>query len=121
MAQGPVQGLDHQSGIHMVIQHPADDTAAEQVDQDRQIPQASTGADVGDVSGPAAVGSRGLELLLEHVLHHSGSPTAGLVAGPERLAAPGPELGSLHEPGDAMAADVMPQDEVVWLFWTAPE
>jgi hypothetical protein len=38
MAKSPVQGLDHQSGIHARMQLPADDTAAVQVDPDGQIP-----------------------------------------------------------------------------------
>jgi len=73
MAEGPIEGLDHQSGIHPVIELPADDTAAEQIDPDGQVPPAGCGADVGDVARPAAVRRRGLEVLLQQVLHHSSS------------------------------------------------
>jgi hypothetical protein len=65
VAEGPVEGLDHQSGIRLLVERPSGDTAAEQVDSDSQVPQAGFGAGVGDVPGPAAVWSRGLEVLLQ--------------------------------------------------------
>ena len=105
VAQGPVEGLDHQGGIHPLIQRPADDTAAEQIDPDGEVPPARCGADVGEVAGPAAVGGRGLEVLLQQVLHDpSGSPS-GPGAGPEGLAAPRSQFSPLHEPGDPVAPD----------------
>ena len=105
VTEGPVEGLDHQSGIHPAVERPANDTAAEQIDPHRQIPPACRGADVGDVTRPAAVRSRGLEVLLQQVLRHPSGSLAGPGAGPEGLAGPGPQFSPLHEPGDSVATD----------------
>jgi hypothetical protein len=47
-----------------------------------------------------------LEVLLQLVLHHPSSSAAGPGASPERSAFPGPQVGRLQEPGDAMATDL---------------
>lgn len=54
---------------------------------------------------PAAVRSRGLEVLLQQVLRHPGGLAPALVAGPERLAGPGPQLRLSHESGNAVTTD----------------
>ena len=106
VTEGAVESLNHQGGIHAVIELPADDTTTEQVDPDGQVTPTAAGADVGDVAGPATVGSGRLEVLLQQVLHHPSGSAAGPGASPERSASPGLELGTLHEPGDAMATDL---------------
>lgn len=83
VAQGPLEVLEHQGCIHPLIERPPHRAAAEQIDRDRQLSPARFGADVGNVTRPASVWSRGLETLQQQVLHHpSGSP-AGPGAGPE--------------------------------------
>ena len=81
--QSPVEGLQHQCGLHGGAHGPADHTAAVQVDPDGQVPPAVAGADVGDVTGPAAVGSCWAELLLQQVFNHSSSLGAAVSAWPE--------------------------------------
>ena len=92
MAERPVEGLYHQGSIHPAIKLPADHTAAEQIDpacsarlpvRHLQIPPAGCGADVGDVTGPAAVGSRRLEVLLQQVFGHASGPSVGPRAEPD--------------------------------------
>jgi len=63
--QGPVQGLQHQRGLHRGAHGPADHAAAVKVDPDRQVSPACCGADVGDITGPTAVGGCWAELLLQ--------------------------------------------------------
>lgn len=89
VSQSPVEGLQHQRRLHGGAHGPADDAAAVQVDPDRQIPPTGCGADVGDVTGPAAVGCQGRELLLQQVLGHTTGPVALVPAWPE----PAPGLG----------------------------
>ena len=70
LAKIPIEGFHHQGRIHAVIQLPANNTAAVQINPDRQVPPAGTGADVGDVTHPAEICRWGLEVLLLQVLHH---------------------------------------------------
>ena len=84
--QSPVEGLQHQRGLHGGAHGPADHAAAVQVDPYRQVSPACCGADVGDVTGPAAVGSCWAELLLQQVLCDSGCLAAGGAAWPEPAA-----------------------------------
>ena len=86
VAEGPLEGLDHQGGTHPRIERPAHHTAAEQVDPHRQVPPADSGADVGDVARPAAIWGRLLEVLLQQVLRHPRAPAPALVAGLESWA-----------------------------------
>ena len=88
MTESPIEGLNHQGSVHARLQLPAHHAAAEQIDPDSEIPPAGCRADVGDVAGPATVGSRGLEVLLQQVLHYPSGASAAPGAGPERLAAP---------------------------------
>ena len=70
MARCPVEGLQHQRSLHECTQTPADDAATEQIHPHRQVAPPGCGADVGDVTGPAEVGSWWDEHLLEQVLSH---------------------------------------------------
>jgi len=74
MAQGSIEGLDHQSGIHPFVELPADDATTEQIDPHRQVAPAGCCTDVGDVACPAAVWFRRPELLLQQVVRHTMSP-----------------------------------------------
>jgi hypothetical protein len=71
LALSSVEGLDHQSSIHPLIELPADHSATEQIDPHRQLTPAGFCADVGDVACPAAVWFRWLELLLLQVVRHT--------------------------------------------------
>ena len=83
VSQSPVQGLQHQRRLHRGAHGPADHAAAVQVDPDRQIPPARCGTDVGDVTGPAAVGRCWAELSLQQVLCHTTCSVAWVPARPE--------------------------------------
>jgi len=74
--QSPVEGFQHQRGLHGGAHGPADHAAAVQFDPDRQVPPTGCGADVGDVTSPAAVGCCWAELLLQQVLDRTTGPVA---------------------------------------------
>ena len=59
-----------------LIQRPADEAGAEQVDPDSEIPPAEAGAEVGDNAGPEVIRRCWLELLLQQVLHYANSTSA---------------------------------------------
>lgn len=59
-----------------LIQRPADDAGAEQVEPDSEIPPAEAGAEVGDNAGPEVIRRCWLELLLQQVLHYANSTSA---------------------------------------------
>ena len=105
VTEGPVEGLNHQGGVHGPLQLPADDTPTEQIDPHRQVSPAAGGADVCDVAGPAAVRRRGLKVLQQQVLRHPAGAAAALTAGPERPAGSALEVGTSHEPGDAVTTN----------------
>ena len=102
--KSPVEGFQDQGGLHGGAHSPADHSAAVQIDPDSEVPPAAAGADVGDVTGPAAVGCRWVELLLEQVLSHSGGLAATVAAWPESAPGLGLECRQTHEPGDTVPA-----------------
>ncbi len=104
VAQGPVEGFQHQGGLHGGADGPADHPAAVWIDPDRQVPPAAARADVGDVTRPAAVGCCWAELLLQQVLSHSGGLAAAVSAWSEPMAGLGSQRGLVHESGDAVPA-----------------
>lgn len=89
--QSPVQGLQHQRGLHRGAHSPADYAAAVKVDPDRQIPPSGCGADVGDVTSPAVVRCQGRKVLLQQVLRDPRGLTAVVATSPEATPGLGPE------------------------------
>jgi hypothetical protein len=52
---GHVEGLNDEVGAHLVTRRPADDLAAEDIEDDGEVTSALAGGDVGDVSDPQLV------------------------------------------------------------------
>ncbi len=74
VAKGPVERLQHQYGLHRGAHRPIHNPPAVEIDplscvhlsvRHRQIAPATFGADGGHVTGPAAVGSWGCNVLLQ--------------------------------------------------------
>lgn len=103
--KSPIEGLNQKGRIHSVVELPADDATTEQIDRYRQIPPGRRCADGGVVTRSAPVGSRRLEVRLLQVLHYPSSIAVGIGRRAKHLAGPGPQYGSLHEPGNAVAPD----------------
>ena len=72
----------------------------------RQVSLTRCGQYQGDTAGPAAVGSRWLEVLLQQVLLCPAGFAASFGAWPERLAGPGDQLAAVYESGNSMVADL---------------
>ena len=83
---------------------PADHTPAVEVDPDRQITPTRTRADVGDVTGPATVGSKGRKVLPQEVLGDTCGPGAAVAAGSEPSPGLGLEHGPAHQTRNPVAA-----------------
>jgi len=97
----------------MVAPSPADHTAAVQIDplcsahlsvRHRQVPPTRTRAEIGDVTSPAAVGSKGRKVLLQMILRNSGALTAAVAARSEPSPGPGFEHSPAHETRHPMPA-----------------
>ncbi len=101
LPQSPVEGLQHQRGLHGGAHGPVDHAAAVKVDPDRQVPPARCGADVGDVAGPGAFGGCWAELLLQQVLRNISGYAAAIAVWFEPSAGLYLEYGFAHEPGNA--------------------
>ncbi len=84
--QSPVDGLQHEQGLHGGGHSPTDHPSALQIDPDSQVSAASCGSDVGDVTGPAAIGGYRADLLLQQVLRDSGGLAGAVAAWPESSA-----------------------------------
>jgi hypothetical protein len=52
LAEGHIQGVHNQLGSQVVRHRPADDPAAPDIHDDRQIEEARRGRNVGDISDP---------------------------------------------------------------------
>ena len=99
VGEGHGEGVFDQLGAHMVGQGPADDLAAGQVDDGRQVGPALPSCDVGDVAdiAPVELGTRP-EVALDQVLGRLGVGIGDGGFAPALLA-PALEAGLAHEPG----------------------
>ncbi len=120
--QRPVEGLQHQRGLHGRAHGPTDHPPAVQVDKDSQVPPASRGADVGDVTGPAAIGGCWVEVLLQQVLSHTRGLASTGSAGSEPAAGLGLERGCPHQPSNAVTTHLQAVGlELMMDAWCAVE
>ena len=104
LAEGHVQGVQNQLGSQMVGHRPADDPAAPDIHDDRQIEEARRGRDVGDVGDPQLVRAGGLEVAVHQIGRGSGLFVA---LRRDRAAAPAAgadQTGRAHQPGNPLAA-----------------
>lgn len=65
LGEGHPQGVEHQVGAHVGGQLPADDPAAEGVEDEGEVGDALPGAQVGEVADPEPVGLGGAEVALD--------------------------------------------------------
>ena len=104
LAEGHVQGVQNQLGSQMVGHRPADDPAAPDIHDDRQIEKSRRGRDVGDVGDPQLVRAGCLEVALHQIGRGSCLFVAlrrDLIAAP---AAGADQTGRAHQPGNPLAA-----------------
>ncbi len=88
LAEGHVEGVEHQAGAQMVGHGPADDAPAEDVEHHSKIEEAGRGRDVGNVGDPQMVGRRRLEVAIDQVGRGSGIGLSLGGAGPRAPAKP---------------------------------
>ena len=101
---GLLQRVEHQLGAQAHRHAPADDVAAEHIDDERRVDDRMPGPDVGQVGHPEAVGSDGCELPVGQV----GWSLYRLVrdGGPPLLAAAHTEwIEFTHQSGHPVATD----------------
>ena len=67
LLESHLHGIDDQLTAHVLTHRPANHTAREQVNDDRQVEPPLPSCDVGDVAAPDAIGCADLEVLLEQV------------------------------------------------------
>jgi len=120
LGDGHVQGVQDQLGAEMVGHRPADDPAGERVEDDSEVQPALTGALLGDVSDPQAVGSWWSELALDQIRGRC----RGRVAASEPVpsaAVDADDAAGPHESGDTLAADpdLQPQAQLGVDAWGA--
>jgi hypothetical protein len=72
LAEGHVHGIQDQLGSQVVGHRPADDPAAPDIQDDRQIEKPRRGRDVGDVGDPQLVRARRLEIAVHQIGRGSG-------------------------------------------------
>ena len=65
-----LEGVEHQVGGHLCRCPPPDNAAGEDVEDERDVDRAGPGRDVGEVSDPQLVGTRGPELPVDQVESH---------------------------------------------------
>ena len=70
VGQCHLQGFDTEVRVQGVLDAPADDLSAEQVDDAGQVEEALIGVDARDAGGPFLVGGGGGEFAVESVLEH---------------------------------------------------
>ena len=103
LGHGHLQGVEDELGAEMRRHGPADDPATPGVQHDGQVEEAGPGGDLGDVSHPEPIRSRGRESALHQV---GGGPGGGIAPGrPDGPppAHPGP-VGGAQEARDPLAA-----------------
>jgi hypothetical protein len=69
-----LERVDDELGAHVVLERPADDAAAEAVDDNGEVEPALPGAQVGDVGDPQPVRRRRLEVTLDEILGDTRTP-----------------------------------------------
>ena len=104
LAEGHVEGVQNQLGSQMVGHRPADDPAAPDIHDDRQIEKSRGGREVSDVGDPQLVWAGGLKVAVDQI----GRGPGLLVALCRDRAAP-PAAGAdqsshAHQPGNPLAA-----------------
>jgi hypothetical protein len=120
LSDGHVQGVQDQLGAEVVGHRPADDPAGERVQDHGEVQPALTGALLGDVSDPQAVGSWWTELARDQIRGRC----RGRVAASEPVgsaAMDADDTAGAHEPSDTLAADsdVQPQAQLSVDAWGA--
>jgi hypothetical protein len=120
LGDGHVQGVQDQLGAEVVGHRPADDPAGERVQDHGEVQPALTGALLGDVSDPQAVGSWWTELARDQIRGRC----RGRVAASEPVgsaAMDADDTAGAHEPSDTLAADsdVQPQAQLSVDAWGA--
>lgn len=70
------QGLQYDVRGLVALHRPADDTTGIEIDDDREIGEALTGLDRGDVRDPRRVLSLDVELSVERIIYDDGRPAA---------------------------------------------
>ena len=70
------QGLQYDVRGLAALHRPADDTTGVEIDDDREIGEALTGSDIGDVRDPRRVWSLDVELPVERIIYDDGRPAA---------------------------------------------
>jgi len=104
LAEGHVEGVQNQLGSQVVGHRPADDPAAPDIHDDREIEKARRGWDVGDIGDPQLVRASCLEV----AVHQIGCGSCLFVAPcRDRAAAPAAgadQTGHAHQPGNPLAA-----------------
>ncbi len=120
--KSPVKGLQHQRGLHGRAHGPTDHASAVQVDHDSQVPPSSRGADVGDVTGPAAIGACWVECLQQQVYSHTRGLAGAVAAWPEPAAGLGLERGFAHQTSNAVSTHLEDGGlELMVAVWCAVE
>ena len=105
-APGHLQGVEDHRCAHVGGDAPADDEAAERVDDQAHVGGAGAGGDRGEVGDPQPVRGRCGEVAAHQI---AGALRAGGGLGgahPALAGRPG-DAGGAHQPGDLVAADVM--------------
>ena len=80
-----VESVEHQLGAQMSLHRPADDPAAEGVEDHGQIEKAGPGRDVGYIGHPQAIGRGGGEVALDQIRR---GPRLGITLGGDYPTAP---------------------------------
>jgi hypothetical protein len=120
LGDGHVQGVQDQLGAEMVGHRPANDPAGERVEDNGEVRPAVTGALLGDVSDPQAVGSWWTELARDQIRGwRRGRVAASEPVGSAAMDAD--DTAGAHEPSDTLAADsdVQPQAQLSVDAWGA--
>ena len=104
LAEGHVESIQNQLGAQVVGHCPADDLAAPDIHDDRQIEEARHGRDVGDVGNPQLVRAGCLKVAVDQIRRGSGLFVALRGDRTAPPAAGADQTGGAHQPGSPLAA-----------------